>query len=203
MTTQKILFEPEVTLPVSDKVLFDVCNNAEKFWIHKQPFFIFKSKILEKFATKSGIAKQFIDVKCNTCGGSGRYSNWGKNEDCKSCMHGLYQRREYYLQEYVMNGSVYYVPVAYMGGMPSVSKYIKGHIIHEPIEGIPPNLAYAALLYKYDKPKLGEFIFWFGGRLGPTDWKRWGEISQGKANFIEALAAWYGVHLQTTDDLPF
>lgn len=197
---QSVLFEPEITFPPSDKFLFDVCNSAPNHWNYKQSFYHLKQVILSKYAVQVGIARQIIDVKCSSCNGTGVFQ---RGVSCMRCDRGIYQRRTYFLRKYVMNGKGYYVPICYEASLGGITEEIKGYIVHDPIEGVHPNFAYAALMYKYDSQVFHMFIIQFQNKLSKYDWKKWGEISQGKANFIEALAAWYEVNLQTQDDLPF
>jgi hypothetical protein len=205
MTTQKILFEPEITLPASDKFLFDVCNNASNHWELKQDFYKLKAEMLQKYATKAGIAKQKIKKECNSCDGTGFYQ---RGVSCMRCSNGIYEVRTYYLQRWVMNGDLYFVPVTYnpenMGG---IVQEFEGYVSDwvEPVKGVNPFFAYAALTSKHNKFMFQDFLHLFKNSLSKSDWKKWGEICKGKANFIESLATWYGMELQkdTVDDLPF
>ncbi len=203
MTTQKILFEPEITFLASDKLLLDVCNDAHNYWMQKQDFYKLKVKILDKYATKAGIAKQKIKKECYTCDGTGYYHT---GDTCYNCTKGIFEIRTYYLQRWVMNGSAYYVPIIYRPATdgPVIDEF-EGTIYHEPHKTIQPDFAYAALTCKYDKDAFHKFIIQFQNKLTKLEWKSWGEMSQGKANFIEAFAAWCGLDLQkeNTDDLPF
>lgn len=202
MTTQKILFEPEVTLPPSDKFLFDVCNNANRHWQLKQEFFKLKVEILQKYATKAGIAKQTIKKECYTCDGTGYFRTGAL---CYNCTKGVYEARTYYLQRWVMNGYLYFVPLLSNPTMCPVVQEFEGTVVHEPIIGVSPFFAYAALTSKYNRFMFDGFLQMFKSSLSNSGWRKWGEISKGKANFIEAIAEWYGMELQkdTVDDLPF
>lgn len=202
MTTQKILFEPEVTLPTSDKFLFDVCNNASNSWQLKQEFFKLKAEILQRYATKAGIAKQIIKKECNTCDGTGWYLTTTR---CRNCNGGVYQTRTYYLQRWVMNGDTYFVPVNDPTTMGPILQEFEGTVDHEPVKGVDPFFAYAALTSKYNRFMFDDFLHLFKSYLTKTGWKKWGEISKGKKSVIHALAEWYVVDLQNdlVDDLPF
>lgn len=204
MTTQKILFEPEVTLPVSDKLLFDVCNNASNSWQLKQDFFKLKAEMLERYATKAGIARQKIKKECYTCDGTGYYHT---GDSCYNCTKGIYQTRTYYLQRWVMNGDLYFVPLLSNPTMCPIVQEFEGYVSDwvEPVKGIDPNFAYAAFTSKYDKQRFYDFLHLFKNNLTQAGWKKWGEISKGKKSVIHALAEWYVVELQndSVDDLPF
>jgi hypothetical protein len=106
-----------------------------------------------------------------------------------------------------MNGDLYFVPVNDPTTMGPILQEFEGYVSDwvEPVKGVEPNFAYAALTSKYKRFMFDDFLHIFKSSFSNSDWKKWGEISKGKANFIEALAEWYGMELQkdTTDDLPF
>lgn len=186
-------FEPQCKMPSVDFALLLSANSAARDWRFKQHFYLLKNVLLERYGDVYGYDVQAIEHKCYRCHGNG----------CMYCVGGIYDKKVYYLQRYIVNEHCFHRPVVqpFLTG-PQIG-IIKGYVQHEQPK-YDVTLSYLLLLYKYSNAQFLSLLDYMSKRWDRQQWQRWGECSKASAGaahpIVDTVIRFYGLEV---DDLPF
>jgi hypothetical protein len=139
-------------------------------------FYPFKDRLLRQHGRTDGWDRQIITKICNRCGGKGYWTQCsicGYGGSCDYCWHvaprerrtcdrcedGIYSRRIYYLERFILGDTVFHIPARIPENDPPVPLFvstIEGRIAHAHVDGREARFAAFRLFKIYDQQVLRE-----------------------------------------------
>jgi hypothetical protein len=199
-------------IPESYFMAFVECNSAKS-----NSFYVLKDRILSVFGHENDYDLQHITKKCRSCNGSGYYYRATK---CYHCFKGVYEKYDVVLRRYLLNGSVFHVPVGRLEGnrlkiwagygestddfdYPSskwryesfsgiIKNTIMGLVNHQPPGEINANWAYWYLLHRFNHPEfLNETTVWLNTKWDSKEFQLRNYLWLTSNTGLDAIAKYY------------
>lgn len=155
------IFPIEKTVSDKDIKRFVLANSGN--YTSKNLFYLFKGNFLRKYGKENGFDLQVIEKKCWACSGTAMYSFYGDNgrvyrkEPCYKCLNGVYYIKNIILKRYVINDSLFHIPVEQSCLPQPIINTIYGLVVHKEVDN---KKALAACVYLLAKHNQELFLSW-------------------------------------------